>query len=546
MVEPFRDDLARRVVRGALCEATATGGAPDSAAVSRLTHQVEIVRDTYGGLLMVVRDFLFACGAVLLGLLALAPVVAALVAVPLVAGLAVFGAALPRMISHQRTYVRAGEALGRSVAVVLAGHRDVVACGAQERMAAAVGREVAAQAAAERTLARMTALRSLSLGLAGWLPLAVLLLAAPWLVQRGLTAGAVLGAMVYVGTGLQPALHSLVQGLAGGGLRYAVTLERILSTSPRPGHLSDMAGLHRQRGPFGGAGSASAVQLRAVTFRHGPRALPVLADFSLTVPAGGHLAVVGPSGVGKSTLAAIMAGMLRPQAGTVELGGIPLASLAPAAVAGLRVLVPQEAYVFSGSLADNLRYLRPEAKGAALEEALGALGASALAARLGGPSALVEPNALSAGERQLIAAARAWLAPAALVILDEATSHLDPSAEAVVEDAFMRRAGTLVVVAHRISSAIRASQVLLLDAEGPVLGSHPELLARSATYRQLVGYWDEAPAPVREARGDGDEASRLDPARVPSDLYRLDSGTRTTLAGDSGQVVTDRAGAEPE
>lgn len=461
---------------------------------------MEIVRDTFGGLLMVVRGFLFAAGAALLGLLALAPVVAALVAVPLVAGLAVFGAALPAMISHQRAYVRAGEALGRSAAVALAGHRDVVACGAQERIAAAGGGEVTGQAAAERTLARMTALRSLSLGLGGWLPLAVLLLATPWLVRRGLTAGAVLGAMVYVGTGLQPALHALVQGLGGGGLRYAVTLERILRTGPPPARPGGPVDLPRQPGRRAGTGPAPAVRLIAVTFRHGPRARPVLADFSLTLPAGGHLAVVGPSGVGKSTLAALMAGLLRPQAGTVELAGVPLAGLPPAAAADLRVLVPQEAYVFTGSLADNLRYLRPEAEDAVLEAALDALGAGALAARLGGLSAPVEPAALSAGERQLIAATRAWLAPAPLVILDEATSHLDPAAEAVVEDAFARRAGALVVVAHRISSALRAGRVLLLDGERPVLGAHPELLARSATYRQLVGYWDDVPPPVRAAR----------------------------------------------
>ncbi|WP_253289633.1 hypothetical protein [Verrucosispora sioxanthis] len=110
VVEPFRDELARLVVHGALHDATRAGAHPDSAPVARLTHHVEIVRDTFGGLVMVVRGFLFTAGAALLGLLALDATVAALVAAPLLAGLVVFTAALPSMLAHQRTQVRAGEA----------------------------------------------------------------------------------------------------------------------------------------------------------------------------------------------------------------------------------------------------------------------------------------------------------------------------------------------------------------------------------------------------------------------------------------------------
>ncbi|MEH1100112.1 ABC transporter ATP-binding protein [Micromonospora sp. CPCC 205561] len=501
VVEPFRDELAARVVHGALRDATRAGGRADSAAVARLTHQVEVVRDTFGGLLLVVRGFLFTAGAALLGLLALAPPLAGAVAAPLVVGLAVFGASLPAMVAHQRAQVAAGERLGRSAASALAGHRDVVASGAQRRVVSEVDRRVTAQADAERTLARMAALRSLSLGLGGWLPVVVLLLAAPWLVRRGLSTGAVLGALVYVTTGLQPALHAVVQGVGGGGLRYAVTLGRILRTSPQPGPgCGSPAAATPPAVPDGTAtadGSAPpAVRVRGLTFRYGPHARPVLADLTLTVAAGEHLAVVGPSGAGKSTLAALVAGLVPPEAGTVHLAGTPVAGTAPGALARLRVLVPQEAYVRSGSLGDNLRYLHPDADDATVRAAVDALGAGPLVDRLGGLDVEIDPGALSAGERQLVAAVRAYLAPVPLVILDEATCHLDPTLEATVEYAFARRPGTLVVIAHRISSATRARRVLVFDGDRPLVGTHDDLMTRSPTYRELVGHWEDvAPSP---------------------------------------------------
>ncbi|MER7472847.1 ABC transporter ATP-binding protein [Micromonospora sp. NPDC000018] len=514
VVEPFRDELAARVVHAALRDATRPDSRPDSAAVARLTHQVEVVRDTFGGLLLVVRGFLFTAGAALLGLLALAPPLAGAVTAPLLVGLAVFGAALPAMVAHQRAQVAAGEELGRSAASALAGHRDVVACGAQDRVVAGVGRRVSAQADAERSLARMTAVRSLSLGLGGWLPVVVLVLAAPWLVRHGLSTGAVLGALVYVTTGLQPALHAVVRGVGGGGLRYAVTLDRILRACPPPGPgprrpaAADPAPrpptvpgpVPRPPTVSGPAArpvaAPPAIRLRGLTFRYGPHARPVLADLTLTVADGEHLAVVGPSGAGKSTLAALAAGLVPPESGTVHLAGTPVAATPPEALARLRVLVPQEAYVRSGTLADNLRYLHPEVDDATVTAAVDALGARPLVTRLGGLDAEIDPAALSAGERQLVAAVRAYLAPAPLVVLDEATCHLDPTLEATVERAFARRPGTLVVIAHRISSAARARRVLVFDGDRPLLGTHDELLVRSPTYRELVGHWqDEAPPP---------------------------------------------------
>jgi ATP-binding cassette subfamily C protein len=113
----------------------------------------------------------------------------------------------------------------------------------------------------------------------------------------------------------------------------------------------------------------------------------------------------------------------------------------------------------------------------------------ALVDRLGGYDAELDPATLSAGERQLVTLVRAYVSPAWLVILDEASCHLDPSTEALVEQAFARRPGTLIVIAHRISSALRAEQILVLDGTQVLHGSHDELLERSGLYGDLVGHW---------------------------------------------------------
>ncbi|MEV1147538.1 ABC transporter ATP-binding protein, partial [Micromonospora sp. NPDC049799] len=240
-------------------------------------------------------------------------------------------------------------------------------------------------------------------------------------------------------------------------------------------------------------------------------------------------------------------GLAQPERGSVHLAGAPVAALAPAALARLRVLVPQEAYVRTGTLADNLRYLRPDVDEATLESAVDALGARPLVARLGGLAAEIDPAALSAGERQLLAAVRAYLAPAPLVILDEATCHLDPMLEATVEDAFARRPGTLVVVAHRISSATRADRVLVFDGDRQVLGTHEELPARSPTYRELVGLWQHAAVPSgAPLGGPWTPVAPSDPAGLTRDAHRLDPRPRPRLAGDPSEMVPHRTRSEPE
>ncbi|WP_234102089.1 ATP-binding cassette domain-containing protein, partial [Streptomyces venezuelae] len=244
-------------------------------------------------------------------------------------------------------------------------------------------------------------------------------------------------------------------------------------------------------GPRRTGRAATALELRHVRASYGPWARPVLDALELTVEQGEHIAVVGPSGIGKSTLLHVAAGMLTPDQGEVRLFGHAVAACSRPELTALRVLTPQEAYVFTGTLRDNLRYLRPGADPSAVDRTVDALALESLVDRVGGLDRTLTPDALSLGERQLIALGRAHLAPAPLLLLDEATCHLDPVAEATAERALSARPGTLVVVAHRLSSALRADRILVLDGTRAQYGTHEELLARSALYRDLVGHWSQ-------------------------------------------------------
>lgn len=493
IVEPFRDELVDLVVTGVLRRSTATDQPPDTAGVARLTHQVEIVRESFGSVIMVTQGFLVTTVSALLGLLTLAPLALALVLPPLLVGLALFVGSLRAMASWQRTAILADERIAETVSTLAGGLRDIVACGAEDQMRTTAAHAIDAQESASTKLARVTAVRTTALGISAWLPLFLIVLGAPWLVSHGATTGTVLGALTYVSLGLQPALQTLIRTVGGTGLWLVVTLGRITEAAELPATAHATAPASRLPGQLPRPAPCSydhALELRDVTFSYGRQAEPVIRDLDLLLAEDDHLAVVGPSGVGKSTLAGIIAGLLEPQAGQVLLGGVELCEWEASDLAQRRVLIPQEAYVFAGTVSENLNYyLRCDPTPTQVDDAVNAVGARMLIERLGGYEADLRPAALSAGERQLLTLVRAYLSPARLVILDEATCHLDPAAEAQAELAFTERPGALLVIAHRTSSALRAKKILVLDGGHALLGSHQELLTRSSLYRDLVGHW---------------------------------------------------------
>jgi ATP-binding cassette subfamily C protein len=505
IVEPLRDELVTSIVEGSLARSTAGAAVPaDTRAVARLTHQAEVVRDSLTGLLVVTSSFVFTIGSALAGLVALVPAALPWVIPPLAASCLLLYLTLRPARVRQRAAVLTEEETAEGAARTVSGLRDVTACGGEDRVLADLSARIARQAGAARSAAVISAARVACLALGGWLPLLLVLAAAPSMLGRGVSAGAVVGVITYITGSMRSALYTAANGMGTSLIRLRVTLERIRQTSSAPGEIP------APRRPLvaetaGAAATAPAVptvpttepddiELRDVSFAYGPHAVPVIDGLSLSVPPGDHLAIAGPSGIGKSSLAALIAGMLSPTAGQVRYGGTPVSGQGK----GWRVLLPQEAYVFAGTVAENLRYYGRDAD--PLDQAAAQVGLIPLLTRLGGYDAEISPAALSAGERQLIALTRAYLSPAPVVILDEATCHLDPAAEEQAEEAFARRGGTLVVIAHRITSARRARRILVLDGTRAQAGDHTSLLAGSALYRDLVGYWDAQDTDSRQGK----------------------------------------------
>lgn len=508
VVEPLRDALVSAVVRGALHQAcgddpTAKSGPLGAAPVARLTRQVETVRDVVAGQLLVVRQFAVTGIAVSLGLASLAAPLAALVMVPLVVALLGFALLLRPMIGRQRAVFLAEEQVAALSGTAVEGLRDITAAGVERRIADGANTAIEEQYRLSRALAAYGAARRAIVVFGGNVPMLLILLAARPLLRHGLTTGALVGALTYVTVNLEPALRTLVQGVGASALRLSVALRRLaeggLATSTPASTSTPDPNLTPAPAPQRPPTSTPALKLSGLSFRYGPHADPVIADLTLTIARNEHLAIVGPSGSGKSTLLSLIAGLLHPESGRIHLLGDQLDTIPPPQLPHLRALIPQQAYVFTGTVRENLTYLRPDATDPDLTQAADRIGASALLDRLGGLDAPAAPALLSAAERQLIALVRAYLSRAPITLLDEATCHLDHSAERRAESAFRDRPGALILVAHRISSARRADRVLLLDGPNTDLGTHQDLARRCAQYAELVGHWDHGlhPAPTR-------------------------------------------------
>jgi ATP-binding cassette, subfamily B, bacterial len=221
----------------------------------------------------------------------------------------------------------------------------------------------------------------------------------------------------------------------------------------------------------------------------------VLDDIALAVSPGERVALVGPTGAGKSTFAKLLTRKYDPLGGAIAFGEIDLRAASYESLRSRIVFVPQEGHLFSGSIADNVRLARPDASDEEVREALRSIGALERFERLpDGIDTDVRSRGvrLSAGERQLVSLARVLLADPAVIVLDEATSSVDPGTERAVERALavIAHGRTVITIAHRLSTATRADRVAVLrDGKLVELGAHDDLVARDGFYAQLWQSW---------------------------------------------------------
>ncbi|MDH3682425.1 MAG: ABC transporter ATP-binding protein/permease [Acidimicrobiia bacterium] len=242
--------------------------------------------------------------------------------------------------------------------------------------------------------------------------------------------------------------------------------------------------------------AAGALVVDDVSFAYDDEGPVVLSSVSLEVADGERLALVGPTGAGKSTLAKLMARLYDPTSGSVLFGGMDLRDATMASLRERIVVVPQEGFLFAGTVADNIRVARSDATDDDVEAALRRIGAwDRIVALPEGMHTVVRERGsrLSAGERQLVSLARAAMVDPAVLVLDEATSSLDPGTEVLVESAMelLMKGRTVIVIAHRLTTSERSDRVGVVDGGRLVeLGTHDELVDAGGTYGGLYEAWE--------------------------------------------------------
>ncbi len=302
------------------------------------------------------------------------------------------------------------------------------------------------------------------------------------LVHAGsLTTGSLIAYLLYIDMFFAP-IQQLSQVFDGYqqavvGLRRIGDLLRTPSSTPLPAQPVGVPG--RLRGE---------ITFADVDFGYTPAAAPALSGASFTVPAGSTVALVGETGAGKSTVVKLVSRLYDVTAGTVQVDGVDVRDYDLAGLRHRMGVVPQEAYLFPGTVRDTIAYGRPDAGDAEVEAAARAVGAHDMIARLPGGylhQVAERGRNLSSGQRQLLALARAQLVDPDILLMDEATAALDLATEAAVTRAAdqLARRRTTLVVAHRLTTAARADEIIVLD-HGRVVeqGTHGELLSKDGVY----------------------------------------------------------------
>ena len=393
----------------------------------------------------------------------------------------------------QKAHDRVREKVADSLSVMgetITGLSVIRAHGVEETAIARVEGALTAQVKAEHRANRLSALLFSSAELfAAGITATVIAVGVLLGASSGTTAGTLLAFLFLVNLMIEP-IQTLVETV-DQAQRAAAGVRRVLRVLDAPIDIPDPAdGVDLPPGPLG-------VVLRGLSFRY-PSGPEILRAVDVEIPVGRRVAVVGETGSGKTTFAKLVTRLLDPVEGVVEIGGIPIDQVAFSSLRSRVAFVPQEGFLFNATIADNVRYGRPAASSREIQTAFIELGLDTWLDRL--PDRLEtkvgERGAnLSAGERQLVAMVRAWIAGPDLLVLDEATSAVDPALEVSLRRAIERlTAGrTSITIAHRLSTAEAADEILVFDHGGLVeRGGHAELVGAGGGYSKLYADWNKA------------------------------------------------------
>jgi ATP-binding cassette subfamily B protein len=315
---------------------------------------------------------------------------------------------------------------------------------------------------------------------------ALLSIGGDMVAHRTLSIGALVAFFLYLNRFLQP-IQLLVQqyNTFQQGHASVIKLRSLLSTSPSVEEAPDAVELPPIKGR---------IAFEHVCFGY-EKGSPVLDDVDLVIEPGETVAFVGPTGAGKSTLAKLITRFYDVTEGSLRIDDHDVRSVTLESLRRQIGVVPQEPFLFAGTIRDNITFGRPSATDEEVEEAVQAVGLPEVIERLpAGVESVVHERGqtLSSGERQLVALARAFLARPRVVVLDEATSNLDLQSEARIEAALERliEGRTAVLIAHRLSTAMKADRiVVVLDGRIAEVGSHDELVAAGGAYAAMYRTW---------------------------------------------------------
>ena len=458
------------------------------ALVARVTSDVETIQQfmEWGGVGMVLGVSQVALAIAVMLFYRWQLTIVVLIGVVMYTGLiVVFQKVLGR--AHDRVRERVSDSLAVT-GEAISGLPTVRAYGMEGHVKDRVDGTLDAQFSAEvRTAVLASSLFSSAELFAGFLTAIVVGVGVVYGGDWGLSAGALVAFLFLVNLLIDP-IQRLVETIdqaqsAGAGLR------KILGIVDTPISIED---------PVGGTpleGDALGLTFTDVSFAY-PGGPDVITHVSVTVPAGQRVAVVGETGSGKTTFAKLATRLLEPDAGSVQVGGIDIDRVPFSSLRRELAYVPQEGFLFEGSVADNVRYGKPGVPDDAVRAAFADLGLRDWVDGLpdGVRTSVGERGGnLSAGERQLVAIARAWIANPAVLVLDEATSAVDPALEVQIRRAieFLTSGRTSLTIAHRLSTAEASDRVVVFDA-GVIVedGSHDDLIAMGGVYTAMHADWE--------------------------------------------------------